>query len=120
MPNINRTILVTPQLAPLARALSAGLSSGGVGMFESSRNLNGVLAYYVSSGWIDSAFGDLLPLEGSDQATKDIARDKLFTAANGAATFEQCQALVDTSIVVDCDVESSEGTYARLGLTIGE
>lgn len=118
MPNINRTILITPQLAPLARALAAGLSYGGAGMFEASRNLNGSLAYYVSSGLIDATFGDLLPLEGSDQATKDAARDKLFTAANGAATLEQCQALVDTSIVVDCDVESAEGTYARLGLTL--
>lgn len=82
----NLTVMVIPALAPLARTLAAALSPGGVGMFEAERQLNGVPAYFVSSGHIDAAFTVYLPMEGSDHATKDAARDALFAAGNGAAT----------------------------------
>lgn len=107
MMNINRTILVPETLAPLARALAAGLSAGGAGMFEVPLYKDGQTAYYVSSGWIDEIFDVVL-----------TDADALFSACSGAATLEQCQALVAQSIVVDCDVESAQATFDRLGLTV--
>lgn len=107
MANINRTILVPATLAPLARALAAGLSAGGTGMFEVPLCKAGQITYYVSSGWIDEGFG---------MALTDA--DALFSACGGAATLAQCQALVAQSIVVDCDVESAQATMDKLGLTV--
>ena len=114
---INRTVIVTSTYAPLARALAAGLSAGGVGMFESPLPPESANpTRYISSGQIDAAFDAMLPLEGSSQAAKDAAADLMFTAANGLATLAQCKNLIDTSIVMDCDVESAEATCARFGL----
>ena len=114
---INRTVIVTATYAPLARALAAGLSAGGVGMFESPLPPESANpTHYISSGQIDAAFDAMLPLEGSSQAVKDAAADLMFTAAGGLAALTQCKALVDTSIVVDCDVESAEATCRRYNL----
>ena len=107
MANINRTILIPTTLAPLARALAAGLSSGGAGMFEVPLYKDGQITYYVSSGWIDEAFDTVL-----------TDADALFAACGGAATLTQCQALVAQSIVVDCDVECAQATFERLGLLL--
>lgn len=60
--NVNRTILIPAALAPLARILAAGLSQGGVGMFETPLYQNGQIIYYVSSGQIDTIFDVILPL----------------------------------------------------------
>jgi len=114
---INRTVIVTSANAPLARALAAGLSAGGVGMFESPLPPESANpTHYISSGQIDAVFDAMLPLEGSSQAVKDAAADLMFTAAGGLATLAECKNLIDTSIVVDCDVESAEATCARFGL----
>lgn len=103
---INRTIIVTAANAQLARALAAALSAGGVGMFESALPPEYANpTHYISSGQIDSAF---------DIVLKDA--NALFQAANGMATLAECHNLIDTSVVVDCDVESAEATCARLGL----
>lgn len=107
MANINRTIIVTAALAPLARALAAAQSPGGVGMFETPVYTGANLTHYVSSGLIDERFGALLG-----------DADLLFAAAGGAATLSQCQALVSTSVVVDCDVEGAHATLDRMGVTI--
>lgn len=107
---INRTILIEKSRAPLARALAAGLSSGGGGMFETPVYIKATqeLNYYVSSGLIDAAFSNAL-----------IDANALFTACGGAVTLAQCQDLIATSIAVDCDTESAYETFARLGLTLG-
>lgn len=106
--NINRTIIIPAALAPLARALSVGMSAGGVGMFETPLYTGAEITHYVSSGWIDEAFDVVL----SDA-------DALFAACGGAATLEQCQALTGTSEVADCDIESAQATFDRLGVTLG-
>jgi hypothetical protein len=123
---INRTVIVTAANAPLARALAAGLSAGGVGMFESPLPPESANpTHYISSGQIDAAFDAMLPLSIIDangalispsQEVKYAAADLMFTAANGLATLAQCKALIDTSIVVDCDIETAEETCARFGL----
>lgn len=103
---INRTIIVTAANAPLARTLAAALSSGGVGMFESALPPESASpTHFISSGQIDAAF---------DIVLKDA--NALFQAAQGIATLAECQNLIDTSVVVDCDVESAGETCARLGL----
>lgn len=105
---INRTILIEHTRAPLARALAAGLSAGGVGMFETPvYNQSQAITYYVSSGWIGAEW---------DMALKDA--NVLFEVCKGTATLSQCQDLINTSIVVDCNLEDAYSTYARLGLTI--
>lgn len=102
---INRTIIITAANAPLARTLAAALSAGGVGMFESPLPSEVNPTHFISSGQIDSAF---------DTVLKDA--NALFQAAQGIATLAECQNLIDTSVVVDCDVESASDTCARLGL----
>lgn len=128
MTNINRTILIETSHAPLARALAAGMASGGVGMFETPVRLNGQVAYYVSSGWIDAGFDAMLPEHTIQdgvatlptQEAKDAAAAVMFAAAGGIATLAQCQDLIATSIAIDCDVESAQATFARLGLTVNQ
>lgn len=104
---INRTIIVTAANAPLARILAANAASGGVGMFDSplppgSSNPT----HFISSGQIYAIFGTML-----------TDANVLFQSANGLATLAECQNLIDTSVVVDCDIESAEQTCIRLGLT---
>ena len=50
--DIARTMIVPAALAPLARALAAGLSPGGVGMFQTGLSPTGAepATHYVSSG----------------------------------------------------------------------
>lgn len=130
--NINRTIIIPAAFAPLARALSAGMTSGGAGMFETPLYTGAVLTHYISSGLIDEAYDAMLPLhtvEITEAGTvvtpptpeaKSAAASAIFNAADGLVTLAQCEALVGASIVIDCDVESAQATIARLGLTIGE
>lgn len=120
--NINRTIIVPDTYAPLARALAAGMSAGGVGMFETPCAMSGAPCS-VSSGQIDAAFDSFLPLEGSSQEVKDAAASALFAASKTIdppilATLAQCQELVAASVMVDCGLESAEQTFVRLGIAI--
>lgn len=105
--NVNRTIIVTAANAPLARTLASTLAAGGVNMFETPLYTGAIITHYVSSGWINSDY-DLMLTDA----------DALFAACEGAATLLQCQTLVSTSIVIDCDTEGAYDTFARLGLTI--
>lgn len=120
MTNINRTILIEKSRAPLARALSAGLSSGGVGMFETPvyDQATKEIRRYVSSGIIGAEWDAMLPLECATQQQKDAAAQIMCDASQGFATLAQCADLIATSIVVDCDKESAYATFERLGLTL--
>lgn len=105
--NINRTVIVTAATAPLARQLAEYVSPGGVNMFQTPLYTGVNITHYVSSGWIKEEF---------DLALTDA--NYLFSICDGLATLVQCQNLINTSIVVDCDLEDAYSTYARLGLTI--
>lgn len=105
--NVNRTIIVTSANAPLARTLGTTLTPGGVNMFETPLYTGAIITHYVSSGWINSDYDVML-----------TDANALFNACGGVATLLQCQTLVNTSTVVDCDSESAYDTFARLGLTI--
>lgn len=114
MMNILRTILIPTALAPLARALAAGLSPAGAGMFTRTvYDATDKVTYYISSGWIGEDFGALI-----------TDANALFAACKGAATLAQCQALVAQSIVSDGTAlidgavvpEDAHALIARIGV----
>lgn len=96
-------------LAPLARALAAGLSDRGVGMFEVGLSATGdaPATHFISVGMIDAQIRDLL----TDAAA-------LFAACNAAGapvTLAQCQALVTQS---DVSGDDPWVAMARRGLQL--
>ena len=121
MADINRTMIVPAALAPLARALAAGLSPGGVGMFVTELSPTGAkpATHYVSSGLINPAFGGVM---------QDAALLRAACVAKGAnVTLAQCQALVSGSdvsgdVLIDEDgreyVETPWDAFARLGVRL--
>lgn len=119
--DIKRTMIVPAALAPLGRALAAGLSPGGVGMFVTGLSPTGAepATHYVSSGLINGEFDGVL---------QDANLLHAACVAKGAqVTLAQCQALVtgsDVSGGVLIDDEGREYTetpwmaFERLGLRL--
>jgi hypothetical protein len=109
MSEIMRTMIVPTALAPLARALAAGLSPGGVGMFTAGLSPTGAepWTHYVSSGYIKPQFGGVM-----QDAT---ALHAACVAAGASVTLAQCQELVSQS-----DVSGGDpfGAFERLGLKL--
>jgi len=117
--DIHRTMIVPAALAPLARALAAGLSPGGVGMFVTGLSPTGAepATHYVSSGLINPAFGGVMQSAAALRAA--------VIAKGGTVTLAKCQALVSQSDVsggVQIDAEGREyvetpfQAFERLGL----
>lgn len=105
MTNIFHTIIIPASLAPLARALGAGLSPAGAGMFVTPLyDATNTITHYISSGWIGEEFGTLI-----------TDADLLFEACAGAATIEQCTALVSQSTV---STDEPHSLIATMGLTL--
>ncbi len=109
MSDVHACMIVPASLAPLARALAAGLSDRGVGMFEVGLSATGdaPATHYVSTGMIDDEIAALL---------KDAAA--LFAACNAAGapvTLSQCTALVSQSDVSD---QEPFAAFSRLGLQL--
>lgn len=107
MPNINFTIIVTAANAPLARSIAAKQGTSGEGMFERPVYTLGILTDYISSGQINDIFATML-----------TDADVLFAAANGEATLVQCQDLIATSHVCDCNIQSPFALLDSLGKTL--
>lgn len=117
--DIRRTMVVPAALAPLARALAAGLSPGGVGMFTTGLSPTGTepATHYVSSGLINPAFGGVMQSASALHAA---------CVAKGAnVTLAQCQALVSQSDVsggpqIDDEgreyVETAWQAFERMGV----
>jgi hypothetical protein len=103
-------MIVPAALAPLARALAAGLSPGGVGMWVTGLSPTGQepATHYVSSGLIAPQFGDVL--------TNAAGLHAACVAAGAQITLEQCQALIDGSDVSGADGETPWQAFERLGL----
>lgn len=103
-----QTLIVTAALAPLARALAAGLSpAGGGGMFVVGLSSNGEepASHFVSSGYIDTEIAELL-----------VDAEALHAAcveAGASVTLAQCEALVSQS---DVSEEEPFVAFERLGL----
>lgn len=62
MSDVRACMIVPASLAPLARALAAGLSDRGVGMFEVGLSATGdaPATHFISVGMIDAQIRDLL------------------------------------------------------------
>jgi len=122
MADIKRTMIVPAALAPLARALAAGLSPGGVGMFQTGLSPTGAepATHYVSSGLINPAFGVVMQ--------SAAALHTAVIAKGGTVTLAKCQALVSQSdvsggeVLIDDEgreyVETPFQAFERLGLRL--
>lgn len=122
MTDIMRTMIIPAALAPLARALAAGLSPGGAGMFTVGLSPTGEepATHYVSSGLISGAFENVM----TDASLLHAA----CVAKGATVTLEQCQALVSQSdvsggeVLIDDEgreyVETPFQAFERLGLRL--
>ena len=103
-----RTMIVPASLAPLARALAAGLSpTAGAGMWQTALAPEGAPepTHYISTGMIDSEFVGAL----SDASVLYAACQ----AAGAEVTQAQCDALVALS---DVSTDAPQDAMDRLGL----
>ncbi len=117
-------MIVPDSLVGLARALAAGLSPGGSGMFTTgvSADGNGPATHWISSGAIGYRFAELIT---SADALYDACAE-----AGASVTLAQCNALVtqcevsDGTRVIDVDGAATtvdEGPHEmleRLGLQL--
>ena len=101
------TLVVTEGNALLARALSAGLSEGGVGMFTAALSADGSepATHYCSTGWFGEEYIDALE-----------SADTLYAKAQereAPVTLAMCQKLMNES---DISAESPFSVFDRMGL----
>lgn len=103
------TLIVPVALTPLARALAAGLSPRGAGMFTAALSPTGQepATHYVSSGRIDAEIGAVL--------TDANALYAACQQAGASVTLAQCQALVSQS---DVSNDNPFSAFDRLGLAL--
>jgi hypothetical protein len=100
--DVLRNIIIPASLVGLARALGAGLSPGGVGMFTTGLSLSGEApaTHFISSGLIGERFAECI----ADASTLHDA----CIAAGANVSLATCQALVTNSVVTDGTFEGSE------------
>lgn len=114
MTDVFRTIIIPASLAGLARALAAGLSPGGAGMFTSGLSATGSdpATHWISSGEIGERFAECI--------TSASALHAACVEAGAAVTLEQCAALIGSAIVSDGVAEGPHELIARLGLKLAQ
>ena len=103
------TLVVTAANAPAARALSAGLSSGGIGMFTAALSATGKApaTHYVSTGYFVAEYMDAL-------ASADALYAKA-TEQGATVSLALCQKLINESDVSD---ENPFNMFDRMGLQL--
>ncbi len=103
------TMIIPASLTPLARALAAGLSERGFGMFTAELSPSGSrpATHYASSGLIDADIKALL----TDPAGLHAA----CVEAGASVTLAQCEALVAQS---DVSEDAPYVALERLGLQL--
>ena len=109
MTDVFRTMIVPAALVTLARALGAGLSPGGAGMFSTGLSANGSApaTHFVSTGLIGERFAECI-----------AAGETLHAAcveAGASVTRAQADALVAGSDVTE---EAPFVAFERLGLKL--
>lgn len=123
----HRTIIVPATIAESARAACAGLAGpGGSGMFTTPLSPTGEAppTHYISSGFIEAPFADLLPLTSVNYAENgtpsvetrpgNVALTvQLATDAGLPLTEAEVSALLSA---VDVSDQAAEDALARLGL----
>lgn len=111
---VHKTMIVTAAMAPLARALAAGLepvAAAGmfvVGLCPKDGPATAEPTRFVSSGAIDEQFAPML----TDAAALHAACGQF------GVSLEECQALVDSSVVADVAEEGPFDTFDRLDLQL--
>lgn len=119
----HRCMFVSAVFTPLAQALCAGLAAGGAGsnMFLRGLSATGTdpATHYISSGMIEDAFADLLPLTTFDaegiQTTRTGQPETVVALAQGMVTLAQINALF---AAIDVTEQEPFTAMARLGLQI--
>lgn len=117
-----RALIIPADQAPLARALAAGLTSAGAGMWTTPLRpigSTGAATHFISSGEIADEFADLL----GDPAALHAA----CVEAGADVTRQQIEALLAAAVVSDGTNTTADGDvvaegphelFARLGLEI--
>ncbi len=103
------TLVVTEGNASLARALSAGLSEGGVGMFTAALSADGKapVTHYCSTGWFGEEYIDALE-----------SADTLYAKAQekeAPVTLAICQKIINES---DISSDNPFSVFDRMGLQL--
>lgn len=103
------TLVVTAANAPLARALSAGLSEGGYGMFTAAlcAKGGGAVSHYCSTGYFAEEYIDALE---SAETLYAKAQEK-----QAPVTLAQIEKLYNESDISD---ENPFGVFDRLNLQL--
>lgn len=124
MTYIYRTMIVPAEHAPLARSLAAHLAGPpGDGMWLTglSEDGNEPATHYVSSGPVGAEFGPMLTDAEALHAAVTAAIDTgMSVPQNTGLTLADCEALVESSEVVDLAEEGPHNTFVRLGLKLVE
>lgn len=109
MSDVFRTMIVPADLAPLARALAAGLSPGGVDMFLVPLSPTGAepATHYVSTGYIGQQFAEAIASPETLHAA--------CVEAGASVTLEQCAALIAQSDVSEDDPFTA---FERVGVRL--
>lgn len=131
-PYTNRTIIVPAAFQQLAQALCEAIAEGnaGKGMFTTGLSATGETpaTHYISSGYIDRQFADILPLTTVDQDGEGLP--DIHTRPGNVAAVESmaAQAGIDlppgtiAALFAAIDV-SAQGPFeamARLGLSFSQ
>lgn len=124
MTYINRTMIVTAATAPLARFLAetlAGPPAEGMWQTGLSPDGTGDPTHYVSSGPVAAEFGPVLTdAQAIFDGLQAAQQGGLEVPASVGVTLSDCEALVDSAVVVDLAEEGPFDTFARLGLRLSE
>ena len=118
---VDRCLIVPAAYTPLARALCAGIATGGSGegMLQTALSPDGKLpaTHYISQGMIEEAFADLLPLTTFDAdgvpTTRAGQHEKIVELSGGTVTLTKINALMKA---VDVTEQDAFTAMARLGL----
>lgn len=124
MTYIFRTVIVPAEHAPLARSLAAHLAgppAEGMWVVGLSEDGSEPATHYVSSGAVAAEFGPMLTDAAALHAAVTAATDTGMQVPQGTGlTLADCEALVESSEVVDLADEGPHVTFVRLGLKLVE
>lgn len=118
---VDRCLIAPAAYTPLARALCAGIATGGSGegMLLTPISVTGLppATHYISQGMIEEAFADLLPLTTFDAdgvpTTRAGQPEKIVELSGGMVTLAQINALL---AAIDVTEQDAFTAMARVGV----
>lgn len=120
---VHRCMIVPTEHVDLARALCAALAGdGGSGMFTTPLSPTGTepATHWISSGLIEDAFADLLPLLSVDVTDAPLAGhpDHVCTLAHEAGMSVSVDDVTRLLAAVDVSAHPPHAALERLGLRL--